>query len=79
MQTSGINIVIILPWGLGFEFSFPLDTMTTNNQAQYEVVLKGLQLLQEVKAEVIDIFCDSQLVIYQLLGIHECNDDILKE
>ena len=39
--------------------------MTTNNQAEYEAILKGLQLLQEVKAESIEVFGDSQLVINQ--------------
>ena len=53
--------------------------MATNNQAEYEAVVKGLQLLWEIKAEVIEIFEDLQLVINQLLGIYECKDDILKE
>ena len=52
--------------------------MTTNNQAEYEAILKGLQLLQEVKAESIEIFGDSQLVINQLIDLYECKDDILK-
>ena len=52
--------------------------MTTNNQAEYEAVLKGLQLLQEVKAESIEIFGDSQLVINQLISLYECKDDILR-
>jgi ribonuclease HI len=30
--------------------------MSTNNQAEYEGILKGLQLLQEVKAESVDMF-----------------------
>jgi ribonuclease HI len=42
-------------------------------------VLKGLQLLQEVKAESIEIFDDSQLVINQLIGLYECKDEILRE
>jgi ribonuclease HI len=33
--------------------------MSTNNQAEYEAILKGLQLLYEVKAEAIKIFGDS--------------------
>ena len=52
--------------------------MTTNNQAEYEAILKGLQLLQKVKAESIEIFGDSQLVINQLISLYECKDDILK-
>ena len=39
--------------------------MTTNNKAEYEAILKGLQLLHEVKAESIEVFGDSQLVINQ--------------
>jgi ribonuclease HI len=52
--------------------------MTTNNQAEYEAIFKGLQLLQEVKAESIEIFGDSHLVINQLISLYECKDDILK-
>ena len=52
--------------------------MTTNNQAEYEAILKGLQLLHEVKAEAIEVFGDSQLVINQLIGLYECKDDILR-
>ena len=52
--------------------------MTTNNQAEYEAILKGLQLLLEIKAESIEVFGDSQLVINQLIGLYECKDDILR-
>lgn len=64
--------------GQSFEFDFPVELMTTNKQIGYEVVLKGLQLLHEVKAEVMKILGNSQLVVNQLLGIYECNDCILK-
>ena len=50
----------------------------TNNQAEYEAILKGLQLLQEVKADAIEIFGDSQLVINQLISLYEWKDDILR-
>ena len=52
-----------LATGASFEFAFQTKPMTTNNQAEYEAILKGLQLLQEVKAELIEIFRNSQLVI----------------
>ena len=54
-QGGGIGILIISPRGASFEFSFQTKPMTTNNQD----ILKGLQLLQEVKAESIEIFGDS--------------------
>ena len=63
--------------GASFEFAFLIKPMTTNNQAEYEAILKGLQLLHEVKAELIEVFEDSQLIINQLIDLYECKDDIL--
>ena len=48
--------------------------MITNNQAKYEAILKGLQLLHEVKAEAIEVFGDSQLIINQLIDLYECKE-----
>jgi ribonuclease HI len=39
--------------------------------------VKGIKLLKEVKADTIEIFGDSQLVINQLLGVYECNNEVL--
>lgn len=50
----------------------------TNNQAEYEAVFKGIQLLHEVKAEAVEIFGDSLLVVDQLIGKYECSNDVLK-
>ena len=52
--------------------------MITNNQAEYEAVLKGLQLLHEVKAKAIEVFGDSQLITNQLISLYECKEETLK-
>ena len=54
-QGGGIGISIISPRGASFEFAFQTKPMTTNNQVEYEAILKGLQLLQEVKAESVGV------------------------
>ncbi len=41
----GIGLVIISPWGASFEFAYTIKHYVTNDQAEYEAVLKGLQLL----------------------------------
>jgi len=64
---------------MSFEYVIPIKTTSTNNQVEYEGVLKGIQLLHEVKAESVDIFSDSQLVINQLLSLYECKYDILRK
>ena len=45
--------------GASFEFALPTEPMITNNQMEYDAILKGLQLLHEVKAEAIEVFGDS--------------------
>ena len=58
--------------------SFPIEATATNNQAKYQALLKGIRLLQEIGADAIEIFEDSMLVVNQLIGIHECKDDVIK-
>ncbi len=43
----------------------------TNNQAEYEAALKGLQLLKEVETDAVEIMGDSLLVISQLAEEYE--------
>ena len=77
-QGGGIGVIIISPRGSSFKFAYTIKPMTTNNQAEYEAIIKGLQLLQEVKADAIEIFRDSQLVVNKLIGLYECKDDMLR-
>nr|ABA97891.1 retrotransposon protein, putative, unclassified [Oryza sativa Japonica Group] len=63
--------------GVCFEFAYTIKPYATNNQAEYEAVLKGLQLLKEVEADTIEIMGDSLLVISQLAGEYECKNDTL--
>ena len=41
---------------------------TTNNQAEYQAVILGLEKAKEIGAEEIDVFLDSELVQQQLTG-----------
>jgi hypothetical protein len=68
----------VSPLGAIFEFSFPIEASATNNQAEYQAILKGIQLLREIGADAVEIFGDSMLVINQLIDIYECKDDILR-
>nr|AAR06334.1 hypothetical protein [Oryza sativa Japonica Group] len=63
--------------GACFEFAYTITPYATNNQAEYEAVLKGVQLLKEVEADTIEIMGDSLLVISQLAEEYECKNDTL--
>jgi ribonuclease HI len=49
MDHRASKVVIVSPREASFEFSFQIKPMATNNQVEYEAILKGFQLLQEVK------------------------------
>jgi len=73
---SSICIILVSPCGATFELSFPIEATDTNNQAEYQALLKGIRLLQEIGADAVEIFVDSMLVVNQLIGIYECKDDV---
>ena len=76
-QGAGIGIVLISPRGKRHEFSLLIVATSTNNQAEYQALVKGLELLKEVHADAVEIFGDSMLVVNQLAGIYECRSEIL--
>jgi hypothetical protein len=75
---GGVGNLLISTKGEMFEFAIPIQPTVTNNQAEYEELLRGLQYLREEKAIVVEIFGDSELVIKQLNGQYECRNDILR-
>jgi ribonuclease HI len=76
-EGAGIGIVLISPQGRKYEFSLPIVATSTNNQAKYQALIKGLELLREIRADAVKIFGDSMLVINQLAGIYECRSEVL--
>ena len=73
----GIGIVLISPRGKKYEFSLPFIATSTNNQAEYQALIKGLELLKEVHDHAVKIFGYSMLVINQLARSYECRSEVL--
>ena len=51
---------------------------TTNNVAEYEGLLMGLEALVQLRKERIRVQCDSQLLVRQLNGEYRVKDEKLK-
>jgi hypothetical protein len=75
---GGVGILLNSPRGEMFEFAIPIQPTVTNNQAEYEALLRGLQYLKEAKAISVEIYGDSELVTKKLNGQYECRNDILR-
>jgi len=69
--------VLIYPRRKKYEFSLPIVATSTNNLAEYQALVKGLELLREICADAVEIFRDSMLVINQLVRVYECRSEIL--
>ena len=55
-----------------------LQYQTTNNEVEYEALLKGLELTRSVEAKSILIFRDSQLIMGQVNGTYEIKERMKK-
>ncbi|GAU50120.1 hypothetical protein TSUD_192410 [Trifolium subterraneum] len=78
-QGSGAGIILENEEGVLIEVSLGLSFPTTNNQAEYEAFLAGLRLAEDMGAEEIKIFTDSQLVASQVSGEYQTKEERLLE
>ena len=56
-----------------------LQYQTTNNEAEYESLLKGLELAKSMEAESILVLGDSQLVMGQVNKTCEAKEEQMKK
>ena len=55
-----------------------LDFPTTNNEAEYEALVAGLDLAKAARAMSVVIYCDSQVITNQVNGDYECKRERMK-
>jgi ribonuclease HI len=70
----GIGIVLISLRGNIFEQLVHLKYFYINNQAEYEVILLGLQILSSMGVKHVEEFGDSLLVMQQIASTFQCLD-----
>jgi ribonuclease HI len=74
---QGVGIVFVSPIGANFEVASRLEYFCTNNQAEYEALLFGLQILESMDVKHVETFGDSLLVVHQVSGKYQCLDGSL--
>ena len=65
--------MIISPRGVKTTLSFNIAFECTNNQAEYEALVIGLEILPELGEKDVQVIGDSQLVLRQLTW-DKCNN-----
>ncbi|KAG8471705.1 hypothetical protein CXB51_036174 [Gossypium anomalum] len=74
---NGIGAVLVSLKGDHYPFTCKLDFDCTNNMAEYEACIMGLQAAIERGIKTLEVYGDSALVIYQLRGEWETRDSKL--
>ena len=63
VYAGGISVVLQSPEGDKLRYKVRLQYQTTNNEVEYEALLKGLELAKSVEVKSILILGDSQLIM----------------
>ena len=70
-QAEGADIVLLSPERDVVECMIRLDFPTTNNEAEYEALVAGLDLARAARATNVVIYYDSQVITNQINGDYE--------
>ena len=74
-----MGLVLVSPEKITIEKSFRLNFSATNNEAECEALLKGMQMVQKLGGKAVRVFSDSRLVVGQVRGDLEAQDSRMLE
>ncbi|XP_011083378.1 uncharacterized protein LOC105165921 [Sesamum indicum] len=78
-NNGGAGILIQGPKGVEIEVVARLSFPVTNNEAEYEALILGLELAHEAGARDLEVFTDSQLIALQIEGTYETRERIMTQ
>ena len=72
---SGIGLILISPEKVIIEKFLRLNFSATNNEAEYEVLVIGMAMVQKMGGKSVKVFSDLRLVVCQVKGEFEAKDE----
>ncbi|GJU71075.1 reverse transcriptase domain-containing protein [Tanacetum coccineum] len=75
----GAGLMLISPEGKEYTYALRFEFETTNNEAEYDALLAGLRISQEMEIRSLAIFADSQLMLNQIKGLFEAKKLTIKQ
>ena len=74
-QGSGAGLILTSPDGIDVEYALRFGFQASNNEAEYEVVIAGLNLAHSMEADQLEVCTDSQLVVKQIEDAYEARGE----
>ena len=62
-QGSGAGLILTSPDGIDTEYALRFGFQASNNEAEYEAIIDGLNLAHFMEADQLEVISDSQLVV----------------
>ena len=70
-QGSGEGLILTSPEGIDIEYALKFRFQASNNEAEYEAVIVGLNLTHSLEVDQLEVCSDSQLVVRQIEDTYE--------
>ena len=71
VQESGAGLILTSPEGIDIEYALRFGFQASNNEAEYEAVIAGLNLAHSLEIDQLEVYSDSQLVVRQIEDTYE--------
>jgi len=71
---AGVGLLFVSPLGVHMRYVIRIHLAASNNIAEYEALVKGLKIANELGVRRLDVRGDSQLVIDQVMKASSCPD-----
>ena len=78
-HAGGIDVVLQSPKGDKLKHKVRLQYQATNNEVEWEALLKGLELAKSVDAKSILVLGDSQLIMGQVNGMYKVKEERMRK
>ncbi|XP_020970070.1 uncharacterized protein LOC110268332 [Arachis ipaensis] len=77
--SEGAEIILESSEGVTYEQSIKFEFPVSNNQAEYEALIRGLTLAKEVGTTRFEVNSDSQIITFQVNGTYQVRDPLLQK
>ena len=74
-QGSGAGLILTSPDVIDIEYALRFGFQASNNEAEYEAVVVGLNLVHSMEVDQLEICSDSQLVVKQIEDTYEAKGE----
>ena len=74
-QGRGVELILTSPEGIDFEYALIFGFQASNNEAEYEAIIAGLNLAHSLEVDQLEVCSDSQLVVKQIEDAYEAKGE----